>query len=338
MIEEYKNLRKFNTFMIPVIARYFSRINNVKEALDTFNSKEWKLSGEHIILGGGSNILFTKDYDGFVLKNEIKGIEIIEENENEVLVKVGAGENWHQFVMWSVERGFWGIENLVYIPGTVGAAPVQNIGAYGVEVASSIDAVEYITFSNLENRKISSDHCDFSYRSSFFKKNAGKNFITYVYFRLQKNGKAVLDYGSVKDTLEEKGIFTPKSLDIAHMIIEIRKSKLPEVGDIGTAGSFFKNPIISHRGFEKLKNKFPDIKYFDLENKQKKISAGWLLDTLGYKGVVNGNVGNYKNHALIITHNGNGTGKEIYEYIQNIMKRVKDEFDITLEPEVVIVL
>ena len=337
MIEVHKNLKNLNTFMISATAQYFAIAKDNDSLYKILASDEWSQSKKHLVLGGGSNVLFVDDYEGFVLKNEIKGIDIVAEDDNSITVRVGAGENWHNFVMWSVENNYWGVENLVYIPGTVGAAPVQNIGAYGVEVKSSIESVEYVSLHDAEKKVLFNHECDFGYRNSIFKKNPGKYIITFVYFKLQKKGKVVSNYGSVAKLLEEKSIKNPTSKDIANVIMEIRKSKLPEFGEIGTAGSFFKNPIISSGEFEKIKNKFPDIKYFELENNLVKIPAGWLLDELGYKGFMNGHVGNYKNHALVIVHDGEGTGEEVYNHVQNIIKKVKEVFGIDLEPEVVII-
>ncbi len=333
-IEREKNLKSLNTFMVPAVARYFASVQNEDEAREIFQSDEWQLAKERFVLGGGSNILFTRDIDGFVLKNEIRGREVLDENDEEVVIRVGAGESWHDFVMWSVERDLWGIENLVYIPGTVGAAPVQNIGAYGVEAKSTIQKVEYIDLEDFEENSIDNRDCEFAYRDSIFKKNPGKYFITHVVFKLHKKGEAVANYGRVAEALEEKDIQNPNSKDIAEIIMEIRKSKLPEIGEIGTAGSFFKNPIISQEAFEKIRENFPEVRYFALENDLVKIPAGWLLDELGYKGFMQGHVGNYKNHALIIVHDGEGTGQEVYEHVQNIMQRVKEVFGIALEPEV----
>lgn len=337
MIEINKNLKDLNTLMVSTIARYFARVQNDTELHTLLASDEWLGSKKHLILGGGSNVLFVDDYDGFVLKNEIKGIEVLGENNNELIVRVGAGENWHNFVMWSVENDYWGIENLIYIPGTVGAAPVQNIGAYGVEVKSSIQNIEYVDLEHGTIKNITNKDCEFSYRNSFFKQNPEKYFITYVIFKLQKNKKIISSYEPVARALEEKKMKNPSSYDIAEIIMEIRKSKVPDIKEIGTAGSFFKNPIISRKEFEKIQNKFSKIKYFELENNLIKIPAGWILDELKYKGYMNGHIGNYKNHALIVIHDGQGTGREIYEHVLDIIKKTKEVFDINLEPEVKII-
>lgn len=338
MIEQNKNLKNLNTFMVSATAKYFAIADEDDSLYKILASDEWLKSKKHLVLGGGSNILFVGDYNGFVLKNEIKGIDIVTEDTDSVTVRVGAGNSWHNFVMWSVKNAYWGIENLAYIPGTVGASPVQNIGAYGVEVASVISSVEYILLSDLEKKILFKDECDFEYRNSIFKKNPGKYIITHVYITLQKKGKAILNYGRIAEVLQEKGIKNPTPADIAEIIIHIRKSKLPEIGEIGMAGSFFKNPIISKKQLSKIQEKFPEVKYFEQENDLVKIPAGWILDILGYKGFIDGNVGNYKKHALIITHNGRGTGQEVYRHVQNIIKKVHDVFGIDLEPEVNIVI
>ena len=336
-IEEHKNLKYLNTFMVPSEARFFSVATDNNSLYEILASKEWSESENKMILGGGSNVLFIKDYDGFILKNEIKGISITAEDEYSVTVRVGAGESWHRFVMWSVENEYWGVENLAYIPGTVGAAPVQNIGAYGVEVSSVIQSVEYVSLPEAEKKILFNSECNFSYRNSIFKQKKESYIITYVYFVLKKKGIPLLKYGRVAETLEEKNVKNPNSLDIANIIIDIRKSKLPEVGEIGMAGSFFKNPVVSREHFNDLKAEFPEIKYFELEDDKIKIPAGWILEELGYRGFTNKNVGNYIKHALVITHNGEGTGQEVWDHIQGIIERVNEVFAIVLEPEVNII-
>lgn len=336
LIESHKNLKQYNTFMVSAEAKYFAMVTDNDSLYKILGSKEWSFSEKHFVLGGGSNVLFISDFDGFVLKNEIKGIDIVKEEADSVTVRVGAGEPWHNFVMWSVERGYWGIENLAYIPGSVGASPVQNIGAYGVSVADSIHLVEYVELPHAEKKILFHDECDFGYRTSIFKENPQKYIITHVYFILKKSGKPITSYGRVEELLIQKSIANPTSKDIAETIIDIRKSKLPELGEIGMAGSFFKNPIVSKKHFETLKRDFPDIKSFD-SGSEVKIPAGWILETLGYKGFKKGNTGNYDKHALVIIHNGEGTGVEVYEYVQSIINHVKKVFNITLEPEVNII-
>lgn len=336
MIERNKNIKDYNTFMVPAVVRYFAVAHNNDSLYQILASNEWSGSDKKLILGGGSNMLFVNDYDGFVLKNEIKGIDVVREDDHSVTVRVGAGENWHKFVMWSVEQGYWGIENLALIPGTVGGAPVQNIGAYGVEVADTIESVEYVALPDAEKKICFKSECEFGYRSSIFKTNPGSGIISHVYFRLSKSGTPVLQYGRVAEVLAEKDISEPKPHDIADTIVEIRKSKLPNVREIGMAGSFFKNPVISRDHFADLQAQFPDIKHYDVAAGVK-IPAGWLLEHLGYKGFQNGNVGNYEKHALVVTHNGQGTGQEVWRHVQGIIHKTKEVFGITLEPEVNII-
>jgi UDP-N-acetylmuramate dehydrogenase len=337
MIEKNKNIKAYNTFMVPVFARYFAIAHDYSSLYQILDSQEWSGTEKKMVLGGGSNMLFTKDYDGFIIKNEIKGITIVHEDAASIIVRVGAGEPWHDFVMWSVERGYWGIENLVLIPGTVGGSPVQNIGAYGVEVGDSIDSIECISLHDGKKQIYTQDECGFGYRTSIFKQQQGGNvFITYVYFKLQKQGTPILHYGGVAEVCAERGITQPTPMDIARVIIDIRKSKLPDVGEIGMAGSFFKNPVVSEEYFTTLQKRFPTIPHFKSDDGIK-IPAGWLLEFLGYKGFQDGNVGNYHKHALVVTHNGQGTGREVWDHVQNIIQKTYDRFGIQLEPEVNIV-
>lgn len=336
MIEQNKNLKELNTFMVPALARYYARVSSKKELYSVIASSEWSASEKHFILGSGSNILFTKDYDGFVLKNEIMGIDCVYEDQDSVRYRVGAGENWNDFVHFIASKSLWGIENLAYIPGVVGASPVQNIGAYGVEVASVISSVEYVDLSDAEHKIRFKDECDFSYRSSWFKKNNSSHIITHVNFSFLKKNKANVSYGLVAQRLEEKGISNPAPKDLVSVITEIRKTKLPELGEIGMAGSFFKNPVVSPDLHRKLLTKHHDLVSYDLGEEGYKIPAGWLLEKAGYKNFKTGNVGNYEKHALIETHNGKGSGEEVYKHVQDIIKTIDDMFSIQLVPEVII--
>lgn len=334
MIEKNKNLKEMNSFMAPISAKYFAAPKNNAELYYVLKSEEWNSSQEKFILGGGSNILCTRDLE-FVLHPKFSSIDIVFEDDEMLRVRVGAGVNWNDFVMWSVDRNLWGIENLVYIPGNVGACPVQNIGAYGIEVSAVIHSVEYVSLPDAEKKIKFNNECDFSYRNSWFKKNRGKHIISYVYFDLKKNTNPILDYGLVKEKLEELKREKISSKDVADVIKKIRQSKLPELGEIGMAGSFFKNPVVDDDKFKFILEKFPEVKYFDVDN-GKKIPAGWILEELGYRGYQKGNVGNYEKHALVVTHNGEGTGEEVYKHVQEIITKVKEVFDIDLEPEVII--
>lgn len=335
-IEAGKNLKDLNTFMVPSRAKYFAEFSDKDELFEILKSSEFSQNLDtFLVLGGGSNILFKSDFEGFILKNNIKGINVIAEDEESVTVKVGAGENWNNFVMWSVEKGLWGLENLVYIPGTVGASPVQNIGAYGTEVSDLIQFVDSVRVHNTEHTIFFKNECEFSYRDSFFKKN--KDFIiTHVAFKLLKDSRPKISYGKISELLEQKNIKNPSSFDMANIVKEIRQSKLPEVGELGMAGSFFKNPVVSENLFKELLVKFPEIVFFDVPG-GKKIPAGWLLEKAGYKNYQKGNVGNYKKHALIVTHNGKGNGQEVFAHVQDIILKIKNIFNIDLEPEVNII-
>lgn len=319
--------------MVEVSAKYFVEIHKSSDITKLIETSQW-YNSEHLFLGGGSNILFTQNYPGIIIHNNIKGKDILHEDDTAIHVRVGAGENWHEFVKWSVENGYWGIENLVLIPGTVGAAPVQNIGAYGVEVADSIVSATAVDVLTGEKKTYTHTECEFKYRDSFFKENQGEYCITSVIFRLSKVPQPIIHYGPIQEIINNEGLETPSLQKIAGIITDIRKSKLPDVGSIGMAGSFFKNPIISQQELENIQNKFPDVKFFPLEDGSVKIPAGWIIETLGFKGVTEGKVGTYEKHALVIVNHGNATGKEVWDFARKIMNKVNEVFNIELEPEV----
>ena len=239
--------------------------------------------------------------------------------------------------MYTGMRDWWGLENLALIPGTVGGAPVQNIGAYGAEVADRIVQIEAVNLETGEAKTFTKEECEFAYRSSFFKKNIGKYMITYVYFRVELTGTPNTSYGRIADEIQRQNIDHPAPLQIAEIVSSIRRSKLPDVGEIGMAGSFFKNPVIDREHFYILCEKYPDIKYFELENGHVKIPAAWLIETIGLKGVQEGNVGTYDKHALVLVNHGDATGTEVWEFAQKIIQKVQDTFKIQLEPEVNII-
>lgn len=333
IIEKNKSLKDMNTFMVDVSACLFARVDSVKKLHGIMELESWGTAKKHLVLGGGSNVLFSKDYDGFMLKNEIMGIQVSQENEDEVIFRVGAGESWHDFVMFTVERDLWGIENLALIPGMVGASPVQNIGAYGSQVSDVIVDVDYVSLQDGVSHKKNNLECNFSYRDSWFKQNPQENFITHVSFRLFKKRKANTSYGRLSEKLDEKGILNPSPLQMAELVIDIRQTKLPAVGEVGMAGSFFKNPVVSAAAYNSLNKKFPDIKAFPVEEGYK-IPAGWILEKIGCRGAWKGNVGNYEKHALVVVHNGKGTGQEVLDYVHELISKVQNEFGINLEPEV----
>ncbi|MCS7005865.1 MAG: UDP-N-acetylmuramate dehydrogenase [Cytophagales bacterium] len=332
-------LEPYNTFKIKAKSRFFAEISHETDYLNLLNNYKELSHASKLVLGGGSNILFVNDFNGWILKNNIKGYEILEETNTSITLRIGAGENWHQFVLWSIEKNWGGIENLVLIPGTVGAAPIQNIGAYGAEVKNTILHVEALSLEDGKMHVIDNSACQFGYRNSIFKhKWRGKLLITRVVFRLNKNFELNLSYGTVQQTLAEMNIVRPTLRDISQAIISIRKSKLPDPEIIGNCGSFFKNPEISINQFEQLKQKFPNIVSFPTQEKTVKISAGWLIEQCGWKGKSYGNAAVYDKQALVIINKGNATGKEILTLAQQIIDSVRNTFDIVLEPEVNIIL
>ena len=329
IVHQNQSLKSFNTFGVDVSCEYLYNIYSTTDIFEFLLLEEKNF----IVLGGGSNILLTKDFEGSVLKNEIKGIEIIDEDEDQLLVRVGAGENWHQFVQWCVSHNLWGLENLSLIPGCVGAAPIQNIGAYGVEQDSCFHSLQAINVDQGISEVIYKSDCKFGYRDSIFKSSSkGKYVITHVRYMLSKKPQPNLSYKEVAKYFEDSNL-EPTIKNISNAIIEIRSAKLPDPSIIGNAGSFFKNPIIEKDIFNSLIEKFPDIVYYP-SNDKIKLAAAWLIDQCGFKGKVYGNTGSYKNQALIIVNNGNATGNEIFNYSKEIEKAVYNKFNIDLESEV----
>ena len=327
------SLKNHNTFGIAVKAKYFSKFNSVlelKKILKTHLHQEEKF----FILGSGSNILLTQDFDGFILHNTIGGICIIKDNENDILVEVGGGVVWHDFVMWSVKQGLSGIENLALIPGTVGASPIQNIGAYGMEVKDSITKVHTLEIKNKEIKIFSNTDCKFSYRNSSFKNEKEKKFIiTKVEFKLFKEPLNKTKYGEIKDELKNLKL-EANPANIAKAIINIRSRKLPNPKVLGNSGSFFKNPVIKTSEFEELKKEFPDMVGYTISNSQTKIAAGWLIDNAGLKGYRKADAGVHKNQALVLVNYGNASGTEIINLAKEIQQRIKIKYGVSIEPEV----
>ncbi|MDA9312078.1 UDP-N-acetylmuramate dehydrogenase [Vicingaceae bacterium] len=330
------NLKDFNTFGIEVFASEFVELNSSKDAFAFFKSTD--LNGkEFLILGGGSNLLLTEDFRGMVIKNNLKGIEVIKENDDSIVLKAGAGENWHEFVLQCIDKGYAGLENLSLIPGNVGASPMQNIGAYGVEVKDLITGVEAIELSTGKVKIFTNEECRFDYRSSIFK-TTSKNqyFISSVNFKLSKKPDFNVSYGAIKSQLDQNGIpqesLTIKAISDA--VIAIRESKLPDPKKIGNSGSFFKNPIVSAAEFEQLKRKFKSIPAYQLPNGDYKLAAGWLIEKTGWKGYTEGNYGVHKNQALVLVNYGGASGLEIYDLSERILLSVKDKFRVKLEREV----
>lgn len=338
VIESNKNLKKYNTFSISALAEKFSIFKSEKELTEILDEIK-KHNLPLLILGGGSNLLFTQNVSGYVLKNEILGKQLLEEDTDSVLIKCGAGEVWHEFVIHCVNKGYAGIENLSLIPGTVGASPIQNIGAYGVEVKDTIESVECIEIETGLKKRFTNTECEFGYRDSIFKKiYKGKYVITFVAFRLKKQALVNTSYGAIQQILDEKGITTPNIRDVSRAVVEIRRSKLPNPSQLGNAGSFFKNPEIPEPQFESLKKQFPDIISFPGSSSGLiKIPAGWLIERSGWKGKTVGNVGVHRLQALVIVNYGGASGQEVIDLSIEVRKSVQELFGIDLIPEVNII-
>ncbi len=329
------SLREFNTFGIDVTAKWFLRLRDSRE-IHEFIHSEYAGIQPRFILGGGSNVVFTDNYDGLILKPSIKGIEIIQQDKEHVLVRAGANEDWDGFVAWCVNNNFAGIENLSFIPGSVGASPVQNIGAYGVEVKDRIHTVEGIELKTGNKRVFTREQCVFSYRNSIFKnKLKGQYIITNVNFRLDKKHTYITGYGTLEKELDS---FPETTINnIRKAVIAIRRSKLPDPVEFGNAGSFFKNPVVTDEIAENLLRYYPKMPYWKLGNGSVKLSAAWLIEMVKWKGKKIGNVGTHKNQPLVIINLGNANGTEVAEFARKIQKIVVNKFAISLEPEVTII-
>ena len=330
------SIKEHHTFGIDVKAKELIEIHSLKELIETlaFNNGE-----KFMFLGEGSNVLFTKDYNGLIIKNRIKGIEIFQETDNDVIIKSYSGENWHQFVMHCIENNWGGVENLSLIPGTVGAAPMQNIGAYGVELENSFVQLEALNLETMELETFSKEQCQFGYRESVFKRRLkNQYFIFSVSFKLQKKPISHIDYGDIKLRLSECGIEPEKASikEISDAIIFIRQSKLPDPKVLGNSGSFFKNPTVTREHFAKLQEKYPDIKGFDQSNGVK-IPAAWLIEKRGWKGKRVGNTGSHEKQALVLVNYGQANGPEVWQLAQSIISDISSHFQIDLEPEVNII-
>lgn len=331
------NLLPYNTFGISALASQFVEVNSVTQLQNLIQEKLIS-NTPFLILGGGSNILFTKNYEGLVLKNNLKGIEVSRENENYVWLKAAGGEVWHELVMFCVNKNWGGIENLSLIPGTVGAAPMQNIGAYGVEIKDTFEELEAINIQTGELEKFNNEQCIFGYRESIFKHEAkGRYFITSVTFKLDKKPVLNTSYGDIETLLIEWHITKTTIADVSKAVIAIRQSKLPDPAILGNAGSFFKNPVIEFSVFEKLQKNNPTLKSFPAADGKVKIPAAWLIEQAGWKGKRFGNIGVHEKQALVLVNYGGGTGKELIDLAYKIIDSVKAKFGVALTPEVNII-
>ena len=332
-VQSHISLQPYNTFGIPVDAARFAIVRSVSEVQSLI--KDGSLKEKHLFLGGGSNVLFTADFDGLVIKNEIKGISVVREDNEFVWVQAASGEVWHDLVLYAVEHNWGGIENLSLIPGTVGAAPMQNIGAYGVELTHVFESLKAIDIRTGGEKPFLHSDCSFGYRESVFKHaEKGNYFIASVTLRLNKSPKLHVQYGAIQDVLRDSGVEQPTIQDVSRAVIQIRTSKLPDPKILGNAGSFFKNPEISADLYATLKEQFSDLLGYPASEGKIKVPAGYLIEKCGWKGKIVGNTGAHKNQALVLVNYGNATGIEIMQLARDIQSSVLATFGITIVPEV----
>ncbi len=336
-VEKNISLKSYNTFGIDVKTHYFIEIkteSELKGAIDFKNDNKLNF----LILGGGSNVLFTKDYDGVIFLNRMKGREIVHEDEAKVLLKVKGGEDWPQLVDYCVSRNWGGIENLSLIPGRVGAAPVQNIGAYGTEVKQAVVEVEAMDLQTGEIRVFTKDECGFGYRSSIFKTGGkGNYFITAVTLGLMKNPAVNLSYAPLREIFKGRDVLDVSVKEVSEAVKQVRRSKLPDPRVIGNAGSFFKNPVVSLDKMNQLKENYPDIPVYPVDDSRFKLAAGWLIEQCGWKGKRVGDAGVHEKQALVLVNYGGAKGKDILKLATDINDSVKEDFGVLLEFEVNII-
>ena len=327
------SLKNYNTFGIEAKAKQFTAVHSIEELKTVLvnNPTEKKF-----ILGGGSNMLLTQDLDALVIHIDLKGKKIIDENDDFVWVESQAGENWHEFVLWTMDQNFGGLENMSLIPGNVGTTPVQNIGAYGAEIKDHFVSCQAMAIANQDMKTFQNEDCHFGYRESIFKNEVKDQYIiTSVVFKLTKrNHKINTSYGDILGELEKQNIQNPSLKDVSNAVIAIRQSKLPDPKELGNSGSFFKNPIVLKSDFEKIHQHFPEMKYYEVSATEVKVPAGWLIEQAGFKGKRFGDAGVHKNQALVLVNYGNATGQEILAVSKNIQDTVFTTFGIHIEAEV----
>lgn len=334
LIEKNYNLKALNTFGIEAFATEYTEIFS-EENMQSLIANQVLKNKQLLILGGGSNLLFTKNFDGLIIKNNIKGIEVIGENDDHVFVQAGAGENWHEFVLFCIKNGWNGLENLSLIPGNVGASPMQNIGAYGVEIKDVFYELEAINLHTGEIHYFSNPTCEFGYRESVFKKHLKNQYlITRVTYQLNKKPDFKVEYGAIKAELDVMKVETLSAKAISDAVINIRSSKLPDPKKLGNAGSFFKNPVVDEKLVDEIKLNYPNVVAYPLEDGKVKLAAGWLIEQAGWKGKIVGNCGVHHLQALVLVNHGNATGSELYKLSTKILNSVKEKFNVELEREV----
>lgn len=335
-IKDNISLKPYNTFGIDVMAKHFVEVTGLAQLQKLLQLSAYP---KKFIISGGSNMLLTKDIEALVMHINLKGIRVVEEDRETVTIKIMAGENWHDLVLWTLEHDYGGLENLSLIPGNTGTAPIQNIGAYGVELKDVFVGCEAMNVQNQELEAFSKEDCQFGYRDSIFKNKAkGKYIITSVMLKLTKaNHKLHTFYGAIEDELKQMNVVTPTIRDISNAVVTIRSKKLPDPKEIGNSGSFFKNPVVSRKTFEKLQKKHPNAPCYKMEDDNYKIPAGWLIEQCGFKGKRFGDAGVHEKQALVLVNYGNAKGMEILELAEKIQKTVATKFGIRLFPEVNII-
>lgn len=332
-IQHNISLKPYNTFGIDVKAKHFISVENIDDLKTIFSSEEFP---NKFIIGGGSNMLLTKDIDALVIHLNLKGKTIVSENDNHVFIKAKAGENWHDFVLWTLDQNYGGLENMSLIPGNVGTSPIQNIGAYGVELKDVFESCEVLNLDTLTIETLTNKDCQFGYRNSIFKNEAkGKYIILNVTFKLTKNNHNLhTNYGAILSQLETMNVTDPTIQDVSKAVIAIRQSKLPDPKEIGNSGSFFKNPIISTKQFKDLQRNFPEAPHYVISETEVKVPAGWLIETAGFKGKTFDNYGVHKKQALVLVNYGGAKGKDILQLSKLIQKTIYRIFNISIEAEV----
>ncbi|BFM42188.1 UDP-N-acetylmuramate dehydrogenase [Flavobacterium sp. CFS9] len=332
-IQSNFSLKNYNTFGIEAKARQFVAVHTVAELKTILEENK---DEQKFILGGGSNMLLTKDIDALVIHIDLKGKKIIKEDDDFVWVESQAGETWHDFVLWTIDNNFGGLENMSLIPGNVGTTPVQNIGAYGTEIKDTFVSCEAINIATQEIKTFTNADCKFGYRESIFKNEVKDQYIiTSVIYKLTKrNHKINISYGDITAELAKKSITVPTLKEVSNAVIAIRQSKLPDPKELGNSGSFFKNPILLKSDFERIHQKFPEMKYYEVSETEVKVPAGWLIEQAGFKGKRFGDAGIHKNQALVLVNYGNATGQEILAVSKDVQKTVFDTFGIQIEAEV----
>ncbi len=336
-IQEHVNLKPYTTFGIEAFCRYFAEINSADDFRKLVHSDLYRAQ-PRLVIGGGSNMLLTRNFEGLVIKNNLKGISVVSQTDAEVLVTAAAGENWHELVMYCIDHNYAGLENLSLIPGCVGASPMQNIGAYGVEIKEVFEELEAYAMSNGEKRIFKKEECAFGYRESVFKHQYKNQYlIASVTFRLKKQAQLNTTYGAINAELEAMHIAQPTIRDVSNAVIHIRQSKLPDPKVTGNAGSFFKNPEVSASVYRQLKEKFEGLVAYPLANGDYKLAAGWLIEQCGLKGFEMNGAAVHSKQALVLINKNNCTGQAVYELSAHVLKKVFDTFGVTLEREVNII-